>query len=335
MPEPPVSKPPPSGQRPTAADVVGLRASNGVGLAYLVLCGGLTALGVWLSQQRGSPEGWAAWTLGQGVLAIALLQWFVLLHECGHGVLFRSRFANRAAGHLAGFFSTIPFTSWRPIHNLHHKWTGWQDLDPTTQSLVPRPLKPFERWLMKTCWRFWIPAFTVLYRLSNFWNLPRLRRIAEVDSGKLDAGKVAVEALLLLLAYVALAWWWGPLAMLVSIGPAFVLSLILIEPIMMSQHSHVPQHLSKGEPVAAHPAPDQVPFTRSLVFPPWFSKLILLGFDAHELHHAYPAVPGYRLSAIDWEPPGRFTWWRWILTARAMPGDVFLFQNRDQTGAKV
>ena len=98
---------------------------------------------------------------------------------------------------------------------------------------------------------------------------------------------------------------------------------------------HGARREGEGRAVAAHPAPEQVPFTRSLVFPAWFSKLVLLGFDAHELHHAYPAVPGYRLSAIDWEPPGRFTWWRWILAARAMPGDDFLFKNRDQTGADV
>jgi fatty acid desaturase len=290
----------------------------------------LTTVGIGLAQLRGTPVGWVAWALGQGVLAIALLQWFVLLHECGHGVLFRNRLANRAVGHLAGFFSTIPFSSWKPVHNLHHKWTGWQDLDPTTQSLVPRKLKPFERALMNVCWRFWIPAFTVLYRLSNFWNLPRLQEMERVD-----ARPVAIEAVLLLVAYAGVALLFGPVALFVSVGPAFLLSLVLIEPIMMSQHTHVPQKLSNHTAVSAHPATEQIPFTRSLVFPAWFSKGVLLGFDAHELHHAFPAVPGYRLSAIDWKPPGRFAWWRWILAVRRMQGEDFLFRNRNQTGADV
>ena len=298
-------------------------------MAYVALCTVLTVGGVGLTQVHGTL-GWVAWTVGQGVLAVALLQWFVLLHECGHGVLFRNRVANRLVGHLAGWFSTIPYSSWKPIHNLHHKWTGWQDLDPTTQSLVPRQLKPFERALMNLCWRFWIPAFTVLYRLSNFWNLPRLRSFRRVD-----VTAVTIEIVWMFLTYGAIVAWVGPLSLLVAVGPAFVLSLMLIEPIMMSQHTHVPQKLSGGEDVPAHAAAAQVPFTRSLVFPAWFSRFVLVGFDAHELHHAYPAVPGYRLSEIDWEPPGRFDWLRWLVAVRSMRGEDFLFRNRDQTGMDV
>jgi fatty acid desaturase len=315
---------------PSASTVAHLRPTDALGLAYTALCVTLTATGLGLASLRGSPLGWVAWAVGQGVLAIALLQWFVLLHECGHGVLFRSRLLNRMVGHLAGFFSTLPFTSWRAIHNTHHKWTGWQDLDPTTQSLVPRTLKPSERWLMNVCWRFWIPAFTVIYRVSNFWNLPRLARMERVDQRS-----VALEVVVLLTAYVALFLWIGPLALLVSVGPGFLLSLMLIEPIMMSQHTHVPQQLSGGQRVSAVPAPEQAVYTRSLVFPAWFSRFVLLGFDAHELHHVYPAVPGYLLWRVDWAPPGRFTWWRWVLAARAMRGEAFLFSNREETGAEV
>lgn len=208
--------------------------------------------------------------MGQGVLGIALLQWFVLLHECGHRTLFRSATANRVVGHLAGFFSTIPFTSWRSVHNLHHKWAGWQDLDPTTQSLVPRELKPME-----------------------------------------------------------------PLKLLLWVGPGALLSLLLIEPIMMSQHTHVPQQLASGASVKPFSTVAQVPFTRSLVFPAWFSKFILLGFDAHELHHAYPAVPGYALSEIDWSPPRQVPWWDFVRAARAMRGEDFLFKNTSATGVEV
>lgn len=320
---------------PHPREVAHLRPSDTMGALYLLLCTLLTAGGLALSQLRTfsfgwPPLGWLLWGLGQAVLAVALLQWFVLLHECGHGVLFRSAWPNRAVGHLAGFFSTIPFASWKPVHGLHHKWTGWQDLDPTTQSLVPRALKPFERALMNVCWRLWIPAFTVLYRVSNFWNLPRLARMERVF-----VGPVAINAVLLVLAYLVLLLVVGPIDLLFSVGLAFLASLMLIEPIMMSQHTHVPQKLSLGQPVSAFPAPEQAPFTRSLVFPAWISKVLLVGFDAHELHHVYPAVPGYRLSEIGWQPPNAHLWWRWMVRVRAMRGEDFLFKNRDQTGADV
>jgi fatty acid desaturase len=73
-------------------------------------------------------------------------------------------------GQVAGFFSIIPFYNWKRVHGRHHKWTGWQDVDPTTATLVPRELSRAERVLVNVCWRFWIPLFSVLYRINNFWN---------------------------------------------------------------------------------------------------------------------------------------------------------------------
>ncbi len=316
---------------PSPGSLRHLRPRNATGAAYLLLCTALTALGgslaVWGAGRGGVA--WAAWGVGQGVLGVALLQWFVLLHECGHRTLFRSAWANRVVGHLAGFFSTIPFTSWRSVHNLHHKWAGWQDLDPTTQSLVPRELKPMERRVMNLCWRLWIPAFTGIYRVSNFWNLPRLKGMGR------KVGPVALEIVVLLALYGTLLWVLGPLKLLLWVGPGALLSLLLIEPIMMSQHTHVPQRLSEGEPVKPFPTAAQVPYTRSLVFPAWFSQGILLGFDAHELHHAYPAVPGYALSQIDWSPPRQVPWWHFVRAARAMRGEDFLFKNTSATGVEV
>ena len=48
---------------------------------------------------------------------------------------------------LAAFFALIPFGCWKLIHGMHHHWTGWQDLDATTATLVPRPLSRVERML--------------------------------------------------------------------------------------------------------------------------------------------------------------------------------------------
>lgn len=311
------------------ADVVRLKARDGTGALYTGLCLGLTGLGLGLSSVPG-PLGWLCWGVGQIIWAVALLQWFVLLHECGHGVLFRRRALNRMVGHVAGFFCTIPYASWAPIHGQHHKWTGWQDLDPTTASLVPRPLGRAERALMNVCWRYWIPAFSVLYRLGNFWNLPRL--------GKLFPGqlsRIGLNALLLLGLYATVIGMVGPLTLLGMVGPGLVLSLMMLDPLMISQHSHIPMQHSGGEPVRAFPAPEQAVFTRSLRFPAWFSRWILLHFDAHELHHKHPFVPGYRLNEIAYEAPNEAHWFGWILAARRLPAEVLLFQNRHDSGSEV
>jgi fatty acid desaturase len=77
---------------------------------------------------------------------------------------------------------------------------------------------------------------------------------------------------------------------------------------------------------------NQEVFTRSLQFPAWFARLILLNLDAHELHHMYPRVPGYDLHRIAYVPQNRIHWWRWLVGAKRLSGEVFLFQNRLDSG---
>ena len=54
---------------------------------------------------------------GATVLAFNLVQWFVVMHECGHGTLFPWRAVNTAIGHFAGFLTGFPFHAWRTVHH--------------------------------------------------------------------------------------------------------------------------------------------------------------------------------------------------------------------------
>jgi omega-6 fatty acid desaturase (delta-12 desaturase) len=49
---------------------------------------------------------------------------FGLMHDCGHGSLFRSRGLNRAAGFLFGVLSGMPQFVWAQHHNYHHANNG-------------------------------------------------------------------------------------------------------------------------------------------------------------------------------------------------------------------
>jgi hypothetical protein len=49
----------------------------------------------------------------------------------------------------------------------------------------------------------------------------------------------------------------------------------------------------------------------------------------------YPFVPGYRLARIPYETENEIGCWTWIRRARALPGEVFLFQNRLESGADI
>lgn len=66
------------------------------------------------------------WLAGVPLVFIILLtvRAFGLMHECGHGSLFRSRRLNRAVGFLLGVMSGMPQYVWAQHHNYHHVHNG-------------------------------------------------------------------------------------------------------------------------------------------------------------------------------------------------------------------
>jgi acyl-lipid omega-6 desaturase (Delta-12 desaturase) len=304
-----------------------LRPSNWAGGLLLTPAVLLTVVGIALSLQ----PNWLVWLLGQVLLAVTMVQWFALLHECGHGTLFRSKALHAPAGRVAAFFSLIPYYCWKRVHGRHHKWTGWQDLDPTTAALVPRALGHAERILMNVCWRYWIPLFATLYRVNNYWHLPRLRSLFPKRE---DRRHIAISIISYLLVYVAVTIIVGPKTLLRVMGLATVLAFVVEDLLILSQHTHIPSNLSQGKQVPPFPALEQEVFTRSLVIPSWLSTM-LLHIDAHELHHMYPFVPGYHLRDIPYDTRNEIGWWMWVRRARAVPGETLMFHNRIETGVDI
>jgi omega-6 fatty acid desaturase (delta-12 desaturase) len=66
------------------------------------------------------------WLTVPAVLLISLftLRAFALMHECGHGSLFRTQRLNRACGFLLGVVSGMPQYVWSQHHNFHHANNG-------------------------------------------------------------------------------------------------------------------------------------------------------------------------------------------------------------------
>jgi fatty acid desaturase len=302
-----------------------LKPRNLLGFLYLTLALGLTSVAIWLSLV---PQV-VVWFAGQILLSLSLLQWFCVLHEAGHKTLFRSGWLNKISGYLAGFFALIPFDSWKLVHARHHRWTGWQDMDATTATLVPRKLRWFERTLINICWKLSLPLFSTVYRLTNYWHLPRLFRYFPRRGQRWRLG---LNIAAYLAAYGLLLWLVGPLQLLQLAGLATFLTLVMQDPLILSQHTHIPMQLSQGKSVLPFSPKEQEVFTRSLLFPVWFSRWILLNLDAHELHHVHTSIPGYYLHTLGRQTQNGVAWWRWVLAAKRVPGAVLLYQNRNQTG---
>ncbi len=313
---------------PRDASVSRLRPRDVEGALHILIALSLTAAAIWLSLRSSS----ALWFVGQIVFATAFVKWFSLLHEAGHHTLFATRSLDTLAGHLASVFTVLPYASWKAIHRMHHKWTGYQDKDPTTSSLVPRPLGALERGAINLAWRAWLPLFSVLYRAQSFWHLPRLYRLFPDNRAR---RAFVFNTIILLAFYGACAVLVGPSLLLRLFGLGLWIGFAWMDVIMLSQHTHIPLELSQGADVTPIPAPEQAPYTRSLRFSHFVSTFVLTGFDAHEMHHVFPFVPGPRLREIPWTPPNEAPAWAWIRAAKAVPAEVFLFQNRKTSGLSI
>lgn len=267
---------------------------------------------------------------GALLLALNLVQWFVVMHECGHGTLFPWKPVNTALGHLAGALTLFPFHAWRVVHHQHHVWTGWKDKDPTTARAVPRNLPAWQRRVIDSCWRWHVPLFMFIYRFDNFWSVGRLSALLGCHR---FARAVAWNAALLGAVYLSLALLLpGRVSLLLAL--AFFLFNVLIEPLMLSQHTHIAQGVSSPElPAQPHAPRDQVAFTRSAYFPPLVSRLLVFHFDRHEAHHAHPAAPCYELPHLEIHDANGMPFFRWWRESRRLPGHVLLFKTREETGA--
>ena len=315
-----------SEQAATSRGVASRRSpSNALGMLVVTTVLTTSGLGMALSLSQHV----AMWLVGQALLAIAFLQWFIVLHEAGHLTLFSTRALNIAAGHVAGFLALIPFAAWRRVHALHHVWTGWQDKDPTTAQLAPRHRGKLTVALTDIAWRWWLPLISIAYRLQNYWNL---RRLWTLFHDPRQRRAMVANVLALVGAYGAVAAILGIDAVIELFALALVLSFVLQDPLILSQHTHVPQRLSQGRRVVPLSASEQATHTRSLRFPRWIAQWVLFNFNAHELHHRLPSVPGYRLAEAAMPQPNEIEWWLWLREAKRLRGSVFVFQSRNETG---
>ena len=306
-------------------DISQWKARDDKAFLSLLVPTALCVFGVFLSLQPNM----FLYSTGQLLLSFFFLQTFILLHECGHLNFFKTRFLNTFFGHVLGLLTVIPFYSWTHMHNLHHKWTGWRDKDPTTEKTVEPQDSPIMRWVVNVSWFLFIPLFFLSYMVSNYWNVMKIKR-------HLNAQKFRMT-ILHMVAYVAIYSLLGLFfnAFLIHfVLPAFLLSLIWKELVIMTQHSHIDIPISNGAEVKPVPYVDQVTYTRSFYVNAWFEALFLFNFNHHELHHVYPGIPAYYLQKIDINLPKEPSYIHWFVQAKSMKGEDYVFRTSAKTGKK-
>jgi acyl-lipid omega-6 desaturase (Delta-12 desaturase) len=101
-------------------------SSNLKGLSQIITTFGALALLWWAAA---SSQHSFEWLLIPIIVLISLftLRVFALMHECGHGSLFRTRRLNRIFGFLLGVTADMPQYVWSQHHNYHHTHNGnWE-----------------------------------------------------------------------------------------------------------------------------------------------------------------------------------------------------------------
>ena len=99
-------------------------------------------------------------------LGVAVVfNWVSILHDCGHGNFFSKGWMNTTVGLIASCFSLLPFEQWRIIHNLHHRWTGYFDKDPTASGPNKKVIKDKQVAIVDFVWKYWIPIFVIIFLL--------------------------------------------------------------------------------------------------------------------------------------------------------------------------
>ncbi len=253
-------------------------------------------------------------------LSLFLLRGFVLMHDCGHHSLFRTKSLNRVGGFLLGVLSGLPQQVWAENHRFHHvtngNWARYRGplnvasvADYQAMSVREQRHYRYTRGILIA------PLAGCLYFLVNpriTWlraSVQRLRaRLAHRD---VPATAISTthyrymlwNNLLLLAAWGAMAWAVGPLQFgicyLVSGSLAGGYGIILFTVQHNFEHSYASADEGWDRDEAA------LLGTSFLVLPRWLNWITA---DAayHHVHHLCASVPNYRLAACHKEHEALF-----------------------------
>ncbi len=268
------------------------------------------------------------------LLALLTLRAFALMHDCGHGSLFRSQWLNRSVGFLMGVMSGMPQFVWAQHHNFHHAHNGdWEKYrGPYTTlsvgeysslsrvqrrmyrgkcSVLAAPLAGFIYLIFNPRYT-WIKgsAGLVIYMIRQKMRRPDLSLGCHATQYKTPYWKSMREYrhmlwnnLVLLSIWAAMCWAVGPAIFfpvyLVSVSLAGAIGIVLFTVQHNFEHSYASDSRRWDVDAAA------LSGTSYLVLPRWLNWFTVdIGY--HHVHHLSAAIPNYRLAECHADYQGLF-----------------------------
>lgn len=257
-------------------------------------------------------------------MSFFLLRMFVLMHDCGHGSLFRTHRLNRLVGFGFGVLAGIPQQVWAQHHLHHHATNGnWSRYRGPLNIITTADyagLSPAQQRRYRLARSIWLaPLGGFLYLVFNprmNWLLGSARLACHVVAAKLGAPRISLGAhargfstpccaslriygfmlwnnLALLALWGAMAWAVGParffLCQLLSLSLAGGAAIVLFSVQHNFEHSYASGDAGWDSGAAA------LRGTSFLVLPVWLNWFTA-DIAYHHVHHLCAGVPNYGLA---------------------------------------
>jgi len=236
---------------------------------------GIVSLQVVLAWLVRDKSWWLIAGLAYLVGAFADHALFVMIHECAHHLLFKSRSANRLAGIVANLPQLFPSSvSFERYHIKHHSFQGVHELDADLPN----------RWEAKLINNYFIGKviWLLFYPLFQVFRISRLKEIRPFD--KWIALNFGLEII-----FITAIWWFFGIKAIIFLLLSFFFSVGL-HPLgarWIQEH-----YLTYGE---------QETYS-------YYGPLNTLAFNVgyHNEHHDFPSVPWNKLPQIRKGAPGYY-----------------------------
>ena len=258
------------------------------------------------------------------VITLFLIRAFVLMHECGHGSLFRTAWLNRAFGFLFGVLAGMPQFVWARHHAYHHATNGdWAKYRGALNILTVDEFRALTRnqqrlyLLVRNVWMAPFGGFVYLIYNPRFtWLAGSVRLVGHLLKGKLARPTAPLREIAagfktrywkdsreywhmfwnnaVLLSVWGLASW--------AIGPALFFSVYLCSVslaggvglvVFTVQHNFEHSYATGSEDWDADAA--AIHGTSFLDLPRWLGWFTA-NIAYHHIHHLHPRIPNYWLA---------------------------------------
>jgi len=258
------------------------------------------------------------------LIILFMVRVFGLLHECGHGSLFRSRWLNPAVGFLLGVISGMPQYVWSKHHAYHHAHNGNWDRyrGPYTTLSVDEyaAMTRAQQWMYRgKCSVVAAPVAGFIYLIFNprfTWLKGSIGLVIHTIRQKLVQPRVSLRAhaasyqtrywkspreyrhmlwnnLALLTIWALMSWVCGVVLFfsiyVLSVSIAGAVGIVLFTVQHNFEHSYASDDEHWDLDTGA------IEGTSYLVLPNWLNWFTVnIGY--HHIHHLSANIPNYRLA---------------------------------------